>query len=130
MFNTTVMTSRDMFGSDSGDYGHCCPPVFDPYTLVALVGGIALATYFLRVVIVTTTFAGRSFGQDSLLEQFWNGKLFCKWLRWFVCTVLDSLVVLQLANIVCLHSSGLFSGSVIDQDSLIAQFWTVQWFCN
>ena len=53
-----------IFGSSSESYGHCCPPVFDPYTLVALLGGIALATYFLRLVIVTTTFTGRSFGLD------------------------------------------------------------------
>ena len=39
--------------SSSHDYGHCCPPVFDPYTLVALLGGVALATYFLRIVIIT-----------------------------------------------------------------------------
>ena len=47
-----------LFGSTSysDSYGHCCPPVFDPYTLVALVGGIALATYFLRIVIITTEF--------------------------------------------------------------------------
>ena len=42
-----------LFGSSSDDYGHCCPPVFDPYTLVALLGGIALATFFLRLVIIT-----------------------------------------------------------------------------
>ena len=42
-----------LLGSSSDDYGHCCPPVFDPYTLVALLGGIALATYFLRIVIIT-----------------------------------------------------------------------------
>ena len=42
-----------LFASSSDDYGHCCPPVFDPYTLVALLGGIALATYFLRLVIIT-----------------------------------------------------------------------------
>lgn len=39
--------------SSSDHYDHCCPPVFDPYTLVALLGGIALATYFLRIVIIT-----------------------------------------------------------------------------
>ena len=55
-----------LFGSSSDSYGHCCPPVFDPYTLVALLGGIALATYFLRLVIVTTTF-GRSLGLN------WDG---------------------------------------------------------
>ena len=43
----------NLFGSSSDDYGHCCPPVFDPYTLVALLGGVALATYFLRIVIIT-----------------------------------------------------------------------------
>ena len=51
-----------LFGSSSDGYGQCCPPVFDPYTLLALIGGIALATYFLRLVIVTTTFNGRAFG--------------------------------------------------------------------
>ena len=50
--------------SDHG-YGHCCPPVFDPYTLVALLGGVALATYFLRLVIVTTMFERRSFKESS-----------------------------------------------------------------
>ena len=39
--------------SYSDPYDQCCPPVFDPYTLVALLGGIALATYFLRIVIIT-----------------------------------------------------------------------------
>ena len=62
-----------LFGSSSDSYGHCCPPVFDPYTLVALLGGIALATYFLRLVIVTTTFTGRSFGSD-FGEYFGLGK--------------------------------------------------------
>lgn len=45
------MTS--LFGSSSDDYNQCCPPVFDQYTLVALLGGVALATYFLRLVILT-----------------------------------------------------------------------------
>ena len=45
-----------IFGSFSDSYGHCCPAVFDPYTLVALLGGVALATYFLRLVIVTQMF--------------------------------------------------------------------------
>ena len=55
-----------IFGASSESYGHCCPLVFDPYTLVALLGGIALATYFLRLVIITTTF-GRSFGLEGFL---------------------------------------------------------------
>ena len=45
---------KKKFGSLSDNYESCCPPVFDPYTLVALLGGIALATYFLRIVIITT----------------------------------------------------------------------------
>ena len=52
--------ARQLLGAASDGYGHCCPPVFDPYTLVALIGGIALATYFLRIVIVTSTIGGRS----------------------------------------------------------------------
>ena len=49
-----------LFGSESDHYGQCCPPVFDPYTLVALLGGIALATFFLRQVIIVVM-PGRSF---------------------------------------------------------------------
>ena len=55
-------SSLDLLGSSSGQYGHCCPPVFDPSTIAALIGGIALATYFLRLVIINTVFVppGRS----------------------------------------------------------------------
>ena len=42
-----------VLASSSEDYGHCCPPVFNPYTLAALLGGVALATNFLRLVIIT-----------------------------------------------------------------------------
>ena len=59
---------RSLFGSSSDHYGHCCPPVFDPYTLVALIGGIALATFFLRLVIINQVFNGRSlnvFGKNQ-----------------------------------------------------------------
>ena len=52
--------ATNLFGSHSGGYEMCCPPVFDPYTLLALLGGIALATFFLQQVIVMTVF-GRSF---------------------------------------------------------------------
>ena len=44
--------SPGLAGSFSDQYGECCPPVLDPYTLLALLGGIALATYFLQQVIV------------------------------------------------------------------------------
>ena len=37
-------------GGFSSGYGGCCPPVFNPGTLFALISGIALATYFLRPV--------------------------------------------------------------------------------
>ena len=56
MSSESELWKRSLFGSASDGYGHCCPPVFDPYTLVALLGGVALATYFLRLVIVTTDF--------------------------------------------------------------------------
>ena len=67
---TDLVSARQLsglFGSASDGYGHCCPSVFDPYTLVALIGGIALATYFLRIVIVTSTIGGR-----SILEPFFS----------------------------------------------------------
>ena len=44
-----------MYGSASSGYeSSCCPPVVDPYTWLALISGIALATYFLRITITTT----------------------------------------------------------------------------
>ena len=63
---------RSLFGSSSDHYGHCCPPVFDPYTLVALIGGIALATFFLRLVIINQVFNGRSlnvFGKNLMQSR-------------------------------------------------------------
>ena len=48
--------SPGLAGSFSDQYGECCPPVLDPYTLLALLGGIALATFFLQQVIVMTMF--------------------------------------------------------------------------
>ena len=41
--------------ASGGGYDGCCPPVVDPYTLLALIAGIALATYFLNVLINVTT---------------------------------------------------------------------------
>ena len=72
MSSESELWEKSLFGSASDGYGHCCPPVFDPYTLVALLGGVALATYFLRLVIVTQNF-GRSFGSYSIYgEQTMN----------------------------------------------------------
>ena len=48
--------SPGLAGSFSDQYEECCPPVLDPYTLIALLGGIALATFFLQQVIVMTMF--------------------------------------------------------------------------
>merc|ERR1712210_19429 len=70
MSSQSELWKRSLFGSESDSYGHCCPPVFDPYTLVALLAGIALATFFLRLVIINQVFNGRrSFGSNSLYEN-------------------------------------------------------------
>ena len=72
MSSESELWKRSLFGSASDGYGQCCPPVFDPYTLVALLGGVALATYFLRLVIINQNF-GRSFGSYSIYgEQTMN----------------------------------------------------------
>merc|ERR1711899_13367 len=66
----TTATGRSHQGPHGGfssGYGGCCPPVFNPGTLFALISGIALATYFLRLVIVVTTFGGRAFPEPWLL---------------------------------------------------------------
>jgi len=41
-----------LFGAASSGYGDCCPPVVDVYALVALLAGIALAAYFLRLALI------------------------------------------------------------------------------
>ena len=48
------------YGSFSGGGSGCCPGVIDPLTLLALVGGIALATYFFEIQIRNSMLA-RSF---------------------------------------------------------------------
>ena len=64
-------SSTSLLGSSSDHYGHCCPPVFDASTIAALIGGIALATFFLRLVIVTTVFGGRrSLGSNIPNSKF------------------------------------------------------------
>ena len=70
MSSQSELWKRSLFGSESDSYGHCCPPVFDPYTLVALLAGIALATFFLRLVIINQVFNGRrSFGSNSIYGE-------------------------------------------------------------
>jgi hypothetical protein len=54
-----LLPSARSLGSYSGGGGSCCPLVFNPYTLFALIAGIALATYFLRLVVVVQAFPPR-----------------------------------------------------------------------
>ena len=49
----------DLAAAASGGGGTCCPSTVDPYAWLALIGGIALATYFLRVAIVVKMPTGR-----------------------------------------------------------------------
>ena len=69
LLGSILGSDSSLVGSFSDGYGHCCPPVFDPYTLVALLGGIALATFFLQRVIVGTTF-GRSFRDFNIFGKY------------------------------------------------------------
>ena len=55
------------WGRDLG-YSSCCPPVFDPAALIGLLGGIALATYFLREVIIVTEVNFSSMFKKELLK--------------------------------------------------------------
>jgi len=50
----------NLFGSASSGYGdQCCPLVVDPSTWLALIAGIALATFFLRLAIINNVPVGR-----------------------------------------------------------------------
>ena len=44
----------DHYGSFSGHGSGCCPLVVDPLSYAALVGGIALATYFFQIQIMNS----------------------------------------------------------------------------
>ena len=58
--STSGRALLDLTGSHSSGYGDkCCPPVVDPYTWLALIGGIALATFFLQMAIVNNIMPGR-----------------------------------------------------------------------
>ena len=67
---TISLYNTNLYAAASGGHGHggCCPPVVDPYTLLALLSGIALATYFLRVLITVTTVSKNSSGYLLLLD--------------------------------------------------------------
>jgi hypothetical protein len=51
---------NDHYGSFSGHGSGCCPLVVDPLSYAALIGGIALATYFFQIQI-TNSMLARSF---------------------------------------------------------------------
>jgi len=53
------LNNPGLYAAASSGYDGCCPPVVDPYTLLALLVGIALATYFLNVLIAVTMFGGK-----------------------------------------------------------------------
>ena len=63
--------------SEGYDNSDCCPPVVDPYTLLALLAGIALAAYFLRLALVkkcaTVTCTGRSWPDGFTFNDLLNG---------------------------------------------------------
>ena len=62
-----IRTGSDLYGAN----GECCPPVVDPYTFLALIAGISLATWFLQMVIVMTDFGmgGGRFRRDLFKEK-------------------------------------------------------------
>jgi len=61
----------NLFGSASSGYGdQCCPLVVDPSTWLALIAGIALATFFLRLAIINNVPVGRRRRRDA--EEVWS----------------------------------------------------------
>ena len=62
-------------------FSGCCPLVFNSGTFLSILSGIALITYFLRVVIVTTAFNKRSFGYFNTGREKLEGK--------FILTTID-----------------------------------------
>ena len=58
MVRLDKVEKRQLVSTASSSYGNnCCPPVVDPYTWLALIAGICLATYFLRIAITTNVTA-------------------------------------------------------------------------
>ena len=70
----TTDTGRTLSASYSSSYGdECCPPVVDPYTWAALIGGIALATFFLQMQIVANISGRRRRRRSEMGEDKING---------------------------------------------------------
>ena len=77
MNKNSTNIGRSISGSFSGSGSDCCPPVVDQYTWIALLAGIALATYFLRITITTTMFMSkkRRKREDGDMQLILNGEL-------------------------------------------------------
>ena len=72
-----------LHGAQTSGYGEqCCPPVIDPYTWLALVGGIALATYFLREAIVMNIMMNRK-KRSTENEGFFTSTAFIQTIRFY-----------------------------------------------
>ena len=69
-------SSGRLYGAASSGYdSECCPPVVDPYSLLALLAGIALATYFLRLALVAALKRKkRDVGSNDLTSDVSTGK--------------------------------------------------------
>ena len=72
MTNNSQARSGRSHGSFSSG-GGCCPPVVDQYTWLALISGIALATYFLRIA-VTTNIMGRRRKREGVHNLLLQGQ--------------------------------------------------------
>ena len=71
--------SHSGYGHSSGGYGHeepCCPLVLDPLMLLALLGAIAAATYFLRSKTISNIFFTFSKSYDDHTKRIIFLKLF------------------------------------------------------
>ena len=65
--NSGDLLQAESYGSYSSSYG-CCDTGVDPATLLALIAGIALATYFLRLQIIILMRGKRS--TNDIMEVF------------------------------------------------------------
>ena len=65
--NSGDLLQAESYGSYSSSYG-CCDTGVDPATLLALIAGIALATYFLRLQIIILMRGKRS--TNNIMEVF------------------------------------------------------------
>jgi|LakMenEpi03Aug12_release.lakeMendotaPanAssembly.Ray.scaffolds.fasta_scaffold1257521_2 hypothetical protein len=80
-----LYSDGQLHGAARSGYGSaCCPPVVDPYTLLALLAGIALATYFLRVALIAMGMGRslrRGLGLSDITLQVSTGKFRCPFFK-------------------------------------------------